>query len=433
MKTLLILGAGTAGTIMANKLYRKLNSKEWKITIVDKEKLHYYQPGFLFIPFSIYEPSDVVRQKQDFIPEGVEFIIDEVEEIVGEHNIVKFKRGNLIQYDILIVATGTDIVPEETEGLKAELWYKDIFDFYTYEGTTQLAKKLEKWEGGKLVINLAESTIKCPVAPLEFAFLADAFFTEKGMRDKVEISYVTPLSGAFTKPKATEMLSRLLTEKNVNVIPDFYLMQVDNERKTLISYEGNEVPFDLLVTIPVNKGTEAIGRSGMGDDDGLNFAKTHKHTLQSIQYPDVFIIGDATNVPASKAGSVAHFEGEVLTENILNYINGLPLEPAFDGHANCFIETGYGKASLIDFNYTTEPLPGKFPFAGIGPMGLLKVNRMNHLGKLAFKWIYWHMLLTGKKIPISTQMSMTGKISDNGNNSSPAPENLQQERLVEQG
>jgi sulfide:quinone oxidoreductase len=207
-------------------------------------------------------------------------------------------------------------------------------------------------------------------------------------------------------------------------------MQVDNDRKVLISYEGNEVPFDLLVTIPVNKGTDAIDKSGMADDDGLNFVKTDKHTLQSVKHSNVFVIGDATNVPASKAGSVAHFEGEVLTENIINYIEGLPLEPAFDGHANCFIETGFGKAALIDFNYTTEPLPGKFPFAGIGPMGLLKVNRMNHLGKLAFKWIYWHMLLTGKKIPISTQMSMVGKINDSEDKMT--PEKIDRGELIEQ-
>jgi sulfide:quinone oxidoreductase len=412
MKNILILGAGTAGTLMTNKLSKALNPSEWKITVVDKDNVHYYQPGFLFIPFGIYDPEDVVKPKSQFIPKGVNVLIDEVDSITGDKNEVLLKSGKTLQYDILIIATGTDIVPEETEGLKDELWYKDIFDFYTYEGSVKLARKLAGWEGGKLVINLAESTIKCPVAPLEFCFLADAFFSEKGMRNKVEITYVTPLSGAFTKPKATRVLGGLLEEKGVKVVPDFYVMQVDNERKVLISYDGLEVPFDLLVSIPVNKGARAIGKSGLGDDDGLDFVKTDKHTLQSKQFENVFVIGDATNLPTSKAGSVAHFEGEVLTENILRYIKGLAPEPAFDGHANCFIETGHGKAALIDFNYTTEPLTGKFPFAGIGPMLLLKENRINHLGKLAFKWVYWHMLLTGKHIPVSAKMSMAGKVVD---------------------
>lgn len=410
MKKILILGAGTAGTMMANKLYRNLNKEVWKITIVDKDENHYYQPGFLFIPFGIYQPEDVIKSKKDFLPKGVNFLINEVEKINADGNQVFLQDGTILFYDVLIVATGTTPVPEETEGLKDKLWYKDIFEFYTFEGSTNVAKKLENWEGGNLVINLAETIIKCPVAPLEFTFLADAYFTEKGIRDKVNITYVTPLSGAFTKPKTTALLSKLMEEKHITVVPDFYLQRVDNDRKVLVSYDEQEVPFDLLISIPVNKGDKAIQNSNMGDEDGLNFIPTDKHTLQHKKHENIFVIGDATNLPTSKAGSVAHFEAEILTENILSYINGQPLEAKFDGHANCFIETGYGKGTLIDFNYTTEPLPGKFPFAGIGPMSLLKVNRANHYGKLAFRWVYWHMLLTGKKLPVSTTMSMAGKI-----------------------
>jgi sulfide:quinone oxidoreductase len=412
MKKILILGAGTAGTMMANKLYRNLNKDVWEITIVDKDENHYYQPGFLFIPFGVYKPEDVIKPKSEFIPKGVNFIVKEIAKVTPEKNNVLLTDGTALSYDILLVATGTTPVPEETEGLKGELWYKDIFDFYTFEGTTQLAEKLETWEGGKLVINMAETLIKCPVAPLEFTFLADAYFTEKGMRDKVEIFYVTPLSGAFTKPKATAMLNKLMEEKHITVVPDFYLQRVDNERKVLVSYDEKEVPFDLLVSIPVNKGDKMVEASNLGDEDGLNFIPTDKNTLQSKKYKNMFIIGDATNVPASKAGSVAHFEAEILTENILSYINGEPLTASFDGHANCFIETGHGKATLIDFNYNTEPLPGKFPFATVGPMDLLKVTRANHFGKLAFRWVYWHMLLTGKKLPVSTEMSMTGKLEE---------------------
>lgn len=409
MKEILILGGGTAGTMMANKLRKSLNTKEWQIKVVDKDPLHYYQPGFLFIPFGIYQPAEVVRKKKDFFSHGIEFLISEVQEIKSGENKVVLKEGGTISYDILIIATGAQVVPEETEGLKGSLWYKDIFDFYTLEGATHLAKKFETWDGGRLVVNLAETIIKCPVAPLEFLFLADAYFEKKGIRDKVEITYVTPLSGAFTKPKATKMLSGLLQEKRINVVPDFYVQRVDNETKTLISYDEKQVPFDLLVSIPVNKGADVIQNSNMGDEDGLGFVPTDKSTLQSKKAENIFVVGDATNVPASKAGSVAHFQGEVLTENILSYINGQPMEAKFDGHANCFIETGFGKAALIDFNYDTEPLPGKFPFPVVGPFGLLKVSRSNHWGKLAFRWVYWHLLLTGKKLPISASMSMAGK------------------------
>jgi sulfide:quinone oxidoreductase len=421
MKKIVILGGGTGGTMMANRLNKALNPEEWHITVIDRDPIHYYQPGFLFIPFGIYSPEEVMKQKTEFLPHEVSFITGEAEKIVPAENVIHLNDGSDCAYDILIVATGAEVVPEETPGLKEELWYKSIFDFYTFEGTKKLAEKLRDWQGGKLVISLFEPTIKCPVAPLEFTFLADSFFEEKGMRDKVEITYVTPLSGAFTKPKATKLLSSLLEEKNIKVIPDFYTERVDTSRKVLVSYDNKEVPFDLLVSIPVNKGSKVIENSDMGDDDGLNFIPTDKYSLQSKAHKNIFVIGDATNVPASKAGSVVHFESEILIENILSYIKGVPMEAKFDGHANCFIETGHGKATLIDFNYDTEPLPGKFPWPMVGPMDLLKVNRANHLGKLAFKWVYWHMLLTGKKLPVSSHMSMAGKITDTGNDRNGQP------------
>jgi sulfide:quinone oxidoreductase len=228
------------------------------------------------------------------------------------------------------------------------------------------------------------------------------------MRDQVEITFVTPLSGAFTKPKATQALEHLLDEKHIHIESDFAIELVDNENKTIVDYGGRVVPFDLLVTVPTNKGDELIARSGMGDD--LNYVPTHKATLQSKDWQNVFVIGDASNIPASKAGSVAHFEAEILTENILRFIANQPLKEEFDGHANCFVETGNGKALLIDFNYSHEPVEGTFPFPGVGPLRLMKESRINHMGKLAFRWIYWNMLLKGTHIPfVSATMQEAGK------------------------
>ncbi len=407
MKDILILGAGTAGTMMANKLRNTLEYDEWRITIVDQFKTHYYQPGFLFIPFGIYNKQDVIKPKSNFIPHGVKLIYSEIDKIEGENNKVYLQEGRVLNYDYLIIATGTQTCPEETPGLKDKLWYKDIFDFYTIEGSIALQKHLKDWKGGKLVMCISELPYKCPVAPIEFVCLAEAFFAKKGMRDKVDITYVTPMPGAFTKPVATKMLSELLTEKNIKVIPDFYLEKIDNDNKKLISYDEQEIDFDLLTIVPVNMGSEMIERSGMGDD--LNFVPTNKHTLQSDQFENIFVIGDAANIPTSKAGSVAHFASEILFDNLMSAIEGRPLLAKFDGHANCYIETGYGKGALIDFNYDTEPLPGTFPLPGIGPFGLLKNTKINHYGKVIFRWIYWHILLKGKEMPIEADMTMAGK------------------------
>jgi len=408
MKELVILGAGTAGTMMSNHMRKKLPKKEWNITIVDQEKTHYYQPGFLFLPFDIYKPKQVKKSIDKFIPKGVKLINEEVDRIDKENDLVILKNKDIINYDILIIATGTDIAPQEIDGMLGDHWYNTVFDFYTYEGAKNLRDKLRTWEGGKLVVHITEMPIKCPVAPLEFAFLANSYFKNKGMRELVEITFVTPMSGAFTKPKATKALDYLLKQKNIKVIPDFNIERVDAENKKIVDYGEEEVPFDLLVTVPTNMGNECIERSGFGDE--LNFVPTDKRTLQSKVKDNIFAIGDATNIPASKAGSVAHFEAEILTDNILRYINGQPLKDEFDGHSNCFIETGNGKALLIDFNYTHEPVKGTFPFPGVGPLKLLEETHMNHLGKLAFRWIYWNMLIKGKHIPfVSSTMDTAGK------------------------
>ncbi len=411
MKNLIILGAGTSGTMMANHLVSKLPEKEWKITIVDQYKTHYYQPGFLFLPFDIYTSKQVKKNGKKFIPKSVNYIQEKIHLIKSEENIVTLNNGENLNYDILIVATGTDIAPEEIEGMNGPMWYKNIFDFYTYDGAKALRNKLREWEGGKLVVHITEMPIKCPVAPLEFAFLADSYFKNKGMRDKVEITFVTPLDGAFTKPKATKALHYLLEEKGIKEVTDFNIERVDYENNKIIDYADTEVDYDLLVTVPTNMGDSLLERSGLGDD--LNYIPTNKTTLQTIGNDNIFAIGDCTNLPASKAGSVAHFEAEILTENILRFIEGKELKEEFDGHANCFVETGNGKALLIDFNYTTEPVEGTFPFPGIGPLKLLKESRTNHMGKMAFRWIYWNMLIKGIHIPfVSATMSKKGKKID---------------------
>jgi sulfide:quinone oxidoreductase len=408
MKTFLILGAGTGGTMVANKMAEMLNPEEWRIIIVDKDETHYYQPGFLFIPFGMYSPSDVIKPKRDFIPPNVEMILSDIEVIEPDQNRVRLTRDKrVINYDYLVVATGSHIHPEETEGLVNGGWRKNVFDFYTVEGATALGEFLRFWKGGRMVLNVAEMPIKCPVAPLEFIFLADWFFHERGIRDRVELIYSTPLPGAFTQPRASSILGGMLEEKGIHLEPDFNIGQVDSTNQKIISYDGREIEYDLLVSVPTNMGAEVIERSGMGDE--LNFIPTHKHTLQSEKWENVWVIGDAAKLPTSKAGSVAHFQLDVLAENICRHVQGLEPLPKFDGHSNCFIESGFEKGILIDFNYDVEPLPGKFPLPGLGPFSLLQESSVNHWGKMMFRWIYWNVLLKGQELPFESQMSMAGK------------------------
>jgi len=410
MKTFLILGAGTAGTMVANKMATSLDPNDWKIIIVDQEETHYYQPGFLFIPFGIYNPSDVVKPKRDFLPHNVEFILSKIELVEPDENRVRLEKGNrTINYDYLVVATGSHIDPSETDGLSDNGWHENVFDFYTVEGATALSRFFKFWKGGRMVLNVVEMPIKCPVAPLEFLFLADWFFHQRGIRDEVDITFATPLPGAFTKPRASSLLGDLLEQKRIKLEADYNIMEVDHEKSAIRSYDEREIPYDVLITVPTNKGADVIDRSGMGDE--LNFIPTDKHTLQSKNWENVWVIGDASNVPTSKAGSVAHFMLDVLVENIQRHMEGLEPQPKFDGHANCFIESGFEKGILIDFNYDVEPLPGKYPLPGFGPFSLLRESPVNHWGKMMFRWMYWNILLKGGEMPFESQMSMAGKWS----------------------
>ncbi len=403
----MVLGAGTAGTMAVNKLRHRLDRAQWKMTVVDQDDDHLYQPGLLLLPFGVYEPEELVKSRHRFVPEGVELVLGGIDRVDPDAQQVLLADGRALPYDYLVIATGTSPRPDQTPGLLEGEWRNSIFDFYTLEGAIALRDKLATWEGGRLVVHIVEMPIKCPVAPLEFAFLADAFFAERGMRDRVAITYVTPLEGAFTKPIASKHLGDMLTDREIALEGDFVIDRVDPEAKMLVSMDEREVPFDLLVTVPLNMGADLIARSGLGDE--LNYVPVDKHTLRSTAHDNIFVLGDASNIPTSKAGSAAHFAVELFAENFLDHVEGRPMTHSFDGHANCFIESGRGKGLLIDFNYDTEPLPGRYPVPGIGPFTLLEESHMNHWGKLGFRWAYWHLLLPGRSMPVPALMSMAGK------------------------
>lgn len=407
MKRLVILGAGTAGTMMAARLSRRLAPEGWAITVVDRDDLHIYQPGLLFVPFGSYRPEEVVRPRSALLPPGVELVLSAITAVEPDSRRVVLADGRVLPYDILVLATGSHIHPEAHEGLTGPGWRKTAHDFYTLEGAVALARALEGFSGGRLVLNVGEMPIKCPVAPLEFLFLADAWLEDRGLRAKTELVYATPLDGAFTKPRCNVALSGLLETRDIELETDFNVSKVDTEARKLEAYDGRVVDYDLLVSIPVHSGAAVLRAAGLCNDQG--WVPTHRHTLQTLAHPEIFALGDTTDLLSSKAGSVAHFQSEVLTENILRHIEGQALKPDFDGHANCFIETGHGKALLIDFNYDTEPLPGRFPLPGIGPFTLMEESRVNHWGKLGFRWVYWNMLLKGEDLPLDHRMVMAGK------------------------
>ncbi len=395
-------------------LARKLDPKQWNLTIVDAADQHLYQPGLLFIPFRLYDyhdGRDIIRDIRSPLPKQAKFVQARVEQIDHGQRKVRTSDGEL-DYDWLVCALGCRVAADEVEGLEP-LLNREVFTFYTLEGALKLQKALSEFERGHLVIDIADMPIKCPVAPIEFAFLADYYFEQRGVRDQIEISLVTPYSGAFTKPVANRVLSQIAADKNIHVVADFAIESVDGESRTIRSFDGKEVNYDLLCIIPPNLGPEVLEASGLGDASGYAF--TDPRTLKSREAERIYFLGDNSNVATSKAGSVAHFEAETVVDNLLREMDGKKPMASFDGHANCFIESGYHKALLLDFNYDLEPVEGHFPTPGVGPFSLLRESYMNHVGKIAFKWVYWHMLLPGylPHVPmLPAHMNFVGKRAD---------------------
>jgi sulfide:quinone oxidoreductase len=407
VKRIVILGGGTGGTLLANRLRRLLDGDAAEIVVIDSDDEHVYQPGLLFVPFGLASRASLVRPRHRQLRSGATFRQASVDRVDLDENAVYLAGGVRVGYDVLVIATGAGLVPEETEGLTGPGWMEKVFTFYTLDGAVALEQALAGFAGGRLAVAVMDMPIKCPVAPLEFCFLADSYFRKRGIRKDVDLTFVTPLDGAFTKPVGNRELRGLLKDKGVSLVTEFNTGEVDGADGRLVSYDGREVPFDLAVVIPLHGGQPYVGRSpGLGDE--LGFVPVDQQSLQAKARPNVFAIGDATDIPASKAGSVAHFEGEVAARNIVSYLANEPAGARYDGHTNCFIESGSGKALLIDFNYDTEPLTGHFP----GRLGLplLRQSRLNHLGKLGFRWLYWHVLLPGREIPsVHSRMPSAGK------------------------
>jgi sulfide:quinone oxidoreductase len=415
MKNIVILGAGTAGALVSNLLAQHLDLDDWQITLIDRAKQHVYQPGLLFIPFGLYgydKDEDLTRDILDPLPKSARFVAGDVKLIDHAKKRVETDKG-IFPYDYLVSSMGCHLDTEAVEGLADVMGTKGVHTFYTLDGAQKLKQALNQFKEGRLVIDICEMPIKCPVAPIEFAFLADFYLKQKGIRDRVEISLVTPYAGAFTKPNANRVLSTIAEEKGIKIVPNFSAASVDADKRKIASFDGRDVEYDLLVAIPANSGPAVLDDSGLGDGSG--FALTDPRTLKSKKADFIYCMGDNTNVATSKAGSVAHFESDTVLENILHEINGKPADATFDGHANCFIESGHHKALLIDFNYDMEPLEGSFPMPVVGPFSLLKETYMNHMGKLAFKWVYWNLLLPGRlgSMPfVEAHMSFMGKQID---------------------
>jgi sulfide:quinone oxidoreductase len=384
MQRILILGGGVGGTLTANLLIRKLRRQvkagDVTITVVDATGQHTYQPGFMYIAMGGERAADLQRPERGLLDPRVSLVVGDVVKIDEPAQTVHLAGGERIGYDQLVLATGSRIVPEAIDHFDTEAQH-----FYTAEAALNLRQALDAFSGGRIVIGIAGMPYKCPPAPLEVAFLIEAELRQRGLRETSELHFCSPIGRAFTIESVSEMATPILADKGIELHTFFNVEAIDADRHVVQSLEGEELPYDLLILVPPHKGQQFLIDSGLAPAPG-GWLPTDRATLQVGGRPNVFALGDATDLPLSKAGSTAHFEAPVVTERIVAAVEGRHVDPRhgdYLGKVMCFFEVGDGKGTLLQFDYEHPPRPPK-------------PNQLWHLGKIVFNKTYWHTVPKGR-------------------------------------
>jgi sulfide:quinone oxidoreductase len=371
----LILGGGVGGTIVANLVAKKSSGKA-HVTVVDATGIHVYQPGFLYVAVGKEQPSALQRAETSLLRDDVSLVVDRALRVDTVARTVQLESGRTLPYDQLLLATGSRTVMDEVPGAK------DAHDFYTMDGAVRLFEALKRFEGGTIVIGVAGIPYKCPPAPVEFVFLLDDYLRARGIREKSQIKLLSPLNRAFTIEATSKLVQPILAERGIELTGFFNVETVDPVAKTVSSLEGETMDYDLLVLVPPHRGQKVIEDSALGDERG--WVPVDKNTLKHTKFEDIWAIGDTTNIPISKSGSVAHYEASVAADAIMASVKGeAPPKHIYDGKVMCFLETGHGQATTIQFDYDHPP---------VSPTPA----RRWHWAKALFNKTYWHTVPQGR-------------------------------------
>jgi len=383
MQNVLVVGGGVGGTLSANlisrKLRRQIDRHEASVTVIDERGEHTYQPGFMYIAMGNERPERLTRKERSLLDDRVKLEVGTVVKVDEEQSRVELADGTHLPYDQLVLASGSRIVPEEIEHFDTEAHH-----FYGPEAAQKLRKALDAFTGGRIVIGIAGMPYKCPPAPLEVAFLIEHELRQRGLREKSELHYCSPIGRAFTIESVSEMATPILAEKGIELHTFFNVETIDPDKKVVNSLEGEELPYDLLILVPPHRGAKFLVDSGLAPASG--WLPTDHHTLQVGGRENIYALGDTTDLPLSKAGSTAHFEAPVVAERVAAAVQGREPEGKhadYEGKVMCFFEVGDGKGTLLQFDYEHPPKPPK-------------PNRLWHLGKLVFNKTYWHTVPKGR-------------------------------------
>src|SRR6266545_3282116 len=312
-----VLGGGVGGTLAANLLSKELK-RDVHVTVVDPTGMHVYQPGFLYVALGQANGQWLARDERTLLRKGIDLAVEAAERVDLSAGTVKLEHGGSIPFDYLVVATGARLEKSAVPGL-----IEGSYDFYSLDGALRLREALRSFQGGRIKVGIAGIPYKCPPAPVEFVFMVEEYLRKRGIRDRSEITLLSPLNRAFTMETF------------------FNVESVDPAVHVVTSLEGDKAEYDLLVLVPPHAGQQVIVDSGLGDQSG--WIPTDRTTLQHERHERVFALGDATNLPISKSGSTAHFEAPVVASRIASLVRGTAPKANYGGRVMCFLETGDGR------------------------------------------------------------------------------------------
>ncbi|MDI3316025.1 MAG: FAD/NAD(P)-binding oxidoreductase [Bacillota bacterium] len=366
------LGAGDGGLMAANRLARmmrqELDRGELEILLISDSDRHLYQPGLLYIALDQAQPDGFFRPQRQLTLPGVQLIVDPAVRIAPEKRVVECASGRRVEYDFLVIATGSHPDLDAIPGLR-----QGGYSFYTTEEALRLRKALQGFQGGRVLMTIGVPH-KCPVAPLEFMFILDDYLRRAGLREKTELVYTYPIARLHTVQPVADWTARVFAERNIRGETFFNMESVDPDAHKVSTLEGEEMEYDLLVAIPPHVGAKVVRDSGLADNEG--WLPTDPKTLKMKGQERIYVLGDATDLPISKAGSVAHYESEVVARNLVHELRGEPPTVLYDGKVFCFIEAGLEEATYVAFDYKTPPRP-------TAPAAMI------HWFKLAYNEMYW--------------------------------------------
>lgn len=381
MKNVAVVGGGAGGLIFANTLAKEMSediqSGKMKIRIFDGSIYHEFQPGYLAVAFRGRDPESLRRYLSGLVLPGVELVPENCSKVdIDNRFIVTEKTGKKFEFDEVVIATGSKPDYSQIPGLS-----QANHDFHSSaRASADAYKRLQKVRWGKVVTGIAGVPYKCPPSPNESAFMLDEFFVRRKLRNEVKVTFLTPYLRSYSNETVNSIIEPIYKERNIEIITSFNLESVDPEKELLVSMEGDTLPYDTLFLVPPHTGAAIFKGEEYADSDG--WIKTDKYDLHVTDHDYAFAIGDATNLPISKAGVEAHLEAIVVANNIVSEMNGSSDRYEFTGRLQCSMETGFHQATFVVGTYDK-------------PIERIQPSFYNYMQKKLMERIYWASLKGG--------------------------------------